>query len=186
MTELEQFKAIINNIIDAHSSSVHQLLIAKGITKKATPEVLLDVYKIYGSPFISELVDIVYSKQEKNVSNYDTAIQIIPKTTTTPLTTTPTTGTAQTTFTASVTSGTEKKTFWDNLSNIFNSAANLGTATSSVISSIKTTSGSVGNTIQSLINPTVVEEKSAGNTMLIIGIVIVVILLLIVFTTRKQ
>lgn len=181
MTTLEHFTAIAQNIIDAHPSGVHQLLMQKGITQAATPGVLLDVYRVYGNPFISELVKLVYSKPETANFAEETFLDRsqlttygIPVTgTTTGKTTTPTT---------TVTDPTQQKTFWDNLSSIFNSAANLGNATSSVISSIKN-----NNTYGSIYTTTPpVDTQNNGNAFLIVGVVIVIILLIIVFLTKSK
>lgn len=187
MKKQDRFNQLAKTIIDAHPTGVHQLLIAKGITKQASPEVLLDVYKIYGSPFISELVDLVYSKSKFDGSFDEYMDQEVEKSTQNIINAGNTT-TAQTTFNTSVADGTTKKTFWDNLSTVFNSAANLGNAATGVISSVKTTSSSVGSTLQSLTSgtPLTQQQKNTGNTMLIVGIVIVVILLIIIFITKRK
>jgi hypothetical protein len=176
------FNKVIQNIIDAHPQSVHQLLLAKGITKPATPEVLLDVYHIYGKPLISELVKITYESKSYDGSTDETeAIKMgLDPNTLTPNTTTDT-------YNNSVAAGTEQKTLWDNLSKIFDSTANLGTGVSKVISSTKSTVSEIGTTIQNLGSGSNTPAKSgSGNTMLIVGIVVVIVLIIIIFITKRR
>jgi hypothetical protein len=58
----------LQQIIDAHPKSVHQLLISKGINQLPTPALLIKLYKKKGKQFGYDLTAAI---QNSNVSNLD-------------------------------------------------------------------------------------------------------------------
>ena len=59
LRKLKPIYGALQKIIDAHPESVHQLLKSKGITKQATPEVLVNAFVVYGDEIVVGLQDIV-------------------------------------------------------------------------------------------------------------------------------
>ncbi|MDD5358581.1 MAG: LPXTG cell wall anchor domain-containing protein [Candidatus Nanoarchaeia archaeon] len=186
----ESYINLSRKIIDAHPESVHQLLMSKGIDKPATPEVLLQAYILWGAPFLSELTDIVFS--ESKFSKFDgsaaESLTIATDPSVNPNTFKIDPSVQAKTFNEAVDTGTQKKTFWENLSTVFNSSANLANAGSNILNSLKSTSASIGSSL-GLSGSNANMPKSGtgqGNTMLIVGIVVIVGLIIVVFLTRRK
>lgn len=197
----EQFQNIAQKIIDAHPERVHQLLRAKGISKKATPEVLLNTFILFGNPFISELVDIAFTKKVKtsNITGlefvdwnnlFDTAVSTKATVTNEPAVDYP--PVPKSYFNDSVEEGSAKKTFWDNVSGLFNSAANLGNSVNDIIKTTKGIAMPIGKNDQAPFDFTATAEakKAASEkntkTILIIGIIVVVILIALILILKKR
>lgn len=170
------YAQIAQNIIDAHPESVHQLLMAKGISKKATPDVLKNTYVLFGKPFISELTNIVYSPKKSDFSNVS----------------------GTTTLEESVATGTEKKTIWNSLANIFDSVVNVSNKVGSVSGQVSSTAQTAKDIVQPANGqPNIFqsEEKKAleeaenrkftKKILIVSGIVIIVLISLIVITRKK-
>jgi hypothetical protein len=185
-----RYAEIAQNIIDAHPNSVHQLLMRKGITKKATPEVLKDAYVLFGKPFISELTDIIHRPKSGyadfiSLSSLQT-FQPVAKPAVIPVPSQPVQ-----TLQASVTDAVEKKTIWDGLANVFDTVVNV---TSKVLTTAQTAKDIVQPANGSL-NVFQIEEKKAleeaenkkyTRTLLIVSAVVIVVLVSLIFITRKK
>lgn len=174
------FNTLAQNIIDAHPESVRQLLKGKGVTKPASPLVLLQAYQIWGAPFLTELVDIIYDKPSNYIdpeTGVDSTLLDVDTSLPADLQNQPTVSQIadQRAYDESVRLGQQKSTLWSDLSSVFSSAAK-------VITSVKGTSSTTG--ISANVNPAT--TKSSGNTMLIIGILVIVILGVVIFIIKKK
>jgi LPXTG-motif cell wall-anchored protein len=176
------FNTLAQNIIDAHPESVRQLLAAKGIDKPATPLVLLQTYQIWGGPFLTELVDVIYEKSSNYIdpdTGIDSSLMDIDTSLPKDLQNQPGVNqisNQQATYYASVADGQQKSTLWSDLSSVFSSAAK-------VISSVKGTSTTSTGISANVNTP---KTSNSGNTMLIIGIIVIVVLGVIIFIIKKK
>lgn len=200
-----KYAEIAQNIIDAHPESVHQLLRAHGITKKATPEVLKDAYILFGKPFIGELTNMIHKAKQSNFSDFFVSPMVQQIKPISPVNTSPlpapkpvSVSPVSSTFETSIASATEKKTIWDGLANVFDSVVNIA-------SKVSTVTGAVANTAQTakdIVQPAngqpnvfQLEEKKAleeaenkkftRNLLIVSAIVIIVLISLIVITRKK-
>lgn len=193
-----RYAEIAQNIIDAHPTSVHQLLMRKGITKKATPEVLKDAYILFGKPFISELTDIIHQPKSGyadfiplNNTSFQTLAPLQPikpvvLPTVAPVPTVPTA-----TIPAPVIDAVEKKSIWDGLANVFDTVVKV----SGTVFTTAQTAKDIIQPANGAPNVFQIEEKKAleeaenkkyTQTLLIVSAVVIVVLITLIFISRKK
>jgi hypothetical protein len=162
----------LQQIIDAHPKSVHQLLKGYGILKAPSPEVLVYCWVAFGNPFLAKLVDIV-ADSNSEYSNYidpfalNTALDAATSNTTN--------------FNDVAKEAEQKKSIWDTLGTILTEGASIITEVNKVINP-----GDGSYDFKAVEAAKKAESDKKAKTLLWVGITVIIIIIIAIIISKSH